>query len=80
MVCLEARPVKRRDHGFNTVFCYFYLPFFTRFLGCSGPLDNAKTIPEWLKKNLNKFAKSFKKITILYQIGQSCNLCSTNNL
>ena len=23
--------------------------FFKVFLGCSGPLDNARTIPEWLK-------------------------------
>ena len=24
------------------------------FLGCSGPLNNARTIPEWLKKKLEK--------------------------
>ena len=47
------------------------------FLGCSGPLDNARTIPEWLKNSFNKFAK---KLLFYIKIGQSCNLCSTNNL
>ena len=49
--------------------CYFYKMVFqviwfsrfstnnTTFLGCSGPLDNARTIPEWLKNNLKKIEK-----------------------
>ena len=48
--------------------------FFTSCLGCSEPLDNAK-VPGWLKNHLKKFEKSFN-----IKIGQSCNLCSTNNL
>ena len=37
-------------------------------LGCSGPLDNARTIPEWFKNNLKKKnQKSYNKFTILYQ-------------
>ena len=39
--------------------------FFTSFLECSGPLDNARTIPEWLKNNLNFFEKMFIFLTIV---------------
>ena len=51
------------------------------FLGCSGPLDNARTIPEWLKNNL----KNFEKMLFFFnnchiKIAVSSNSCSTNNL
>ena len=46
---------------------YFFKTFLTSFLGCSVPLDNARTIPGWLKHNLKTFTKSFNKNTILYQ-------------
>ena len=62
MVCLEARHVKKHDHGFNAIFHSFGSNHI--LLGCSGPLDNARTIPEWLTNKLKKLAKKF---TILYQ-------------
>ena len=40
-------------------------------------MDNARTIPEWLKYDFKQFAK---KLPFYIKIGQSCNLCSTNNL
>ena len=54
-----------RIHGFSQilvsegVMSVFYLLCVTGqlnkfFLGCSGPLDNARTIPEWLKNKLQK--------------------------
>ena len=46
--------------------------------GCSGPSDNARTTPEWLKKiKMKKLQKSYFFKT---KIGLSCNSCSTNNL
>ena len=37
----------------------FFLTFFFLqvFLECSGPLDNDRTIPEWLKNNFKKIEK-----------------------
>ena len=50
---------------FNLIlYTYFFKTFFYKFLGGSGPLDNARTIPEWLrgggmflKKNTTWFEK-----------------------
>ena len=46
---------------FCFVFLKLFLTFFYKFLGGSGPLDNARTIPEWFKKK-----KKLQKLTILY--------------
>ena len=52
--------------GSNHVFIFifilflFFNLFLQGFLGCSGPLDNARTIPEWLKNNLKKYAQKLK--------------------
>ena len=39
------------------------------FLECSGPLNNVRTIPEWLNNNNNNnnLKKKCKQFTILYQ-------------
>ena len=44
----------RAFHGVNHAFgvqSRFSTKIKRSFLGCSGPLDNARTIPEWLKNN-----------------------------
>ena len=47
----RVRELFRKASRGNYVMFYFYLFLYlsTSFLGGSGPLDNARTIPEWLR-------------------------------
>ena len=55
----EMSTTCRHNVDINFYFLFFWIKKNNgSFLGCSGPQDNARTIPEWLKKSLKKFEKN----------------------